>query len=61
MFDWLYQTFCNKIVISYFTDLSNGKYLGELKNGKPWGQGYVMFNNGKSYKGNFVNGLRQGT
>jgi len=40
--------------------IQNGHYLGEVKDGKPWGQGYALWNNGDSYKGEFVNGILEG-
>jgi len=40
--------------------IPNGQYLGEVKDGKPWGQGYALYNEGHSYKGEFVNGICEG-
>lgn len=42
------------------TDFSNGKYVGDVSNRKPSGLGYFLYNNGNSYKGNFVDGRKQG-
>lgn len=46
--------------------LSDGKYIGEHKNGKPHGRGIIYFNSDdsvdrKSYDGEWVNGIREGS
>lgn len=37
-----------------------GIYTGHIKDGKPEGEGKVVFNSGSTFEGNFHNGLRQG-
>ena len=38
----------------------DGKYIGEVKNGKPNGKGRVSWSDGKKYVGEFKNGLPNG-
>ena len=39
---------------------SDGKYIGEIKNGKPNGQGTYTFPDGKKYVGKFKDGKKHG-
>ena len=39
---------------------SDGKYIGEIKNGKPNGQGTYTFPDGKKYEGEFKDGKEHG-
>ena len=39
---------------------SDGKYIGEIKNGKPNGQGTYTFPDGKKYEGKFKDGKEHG-
>ena len=39
---------------------SDGKYIGEIKNGKPNGKGTYTFPDGKKYEGKFKDGKEQG-
>lgn len=44
--------------------LSDGKYIGEHKNGKPHGRGIIYFSSEdkrKSYDGDWINGIREGS
>ena len=36
------------------------KYVGDLKDGKPHGQGEMTYSNGDLYVGDFFNGRRDG-
>ena len=38
----------------------HGKYIGEIKNGKPNGQGTYTFPDGKKYEGKFKDGKEHG-
>jgi len=31
-----------------------------MKDGKPWGKGYILYSSGNSYTGDFVNGKEEG-
>lgn len=43
-------------------NFSNGdKYIGEIKNGVPYGKGTISYTDGAFYAGDFVEGLKQGT
>jgi len=39
---------------------TNGRYEGDLVNGRPHGKGTFFFNDGGRYKGEFVKGVMQG-
>ena len=39
---------------------SNARYEGEVRNGKPHGQGTIVWNDGDRYEGEFVDGNRTG-
>lgn len=68
------KTGCTKLAQSLFKiNMSTGqqsgeimyngcRYVGEYKDGKPYGKGKIYYNDGfiVSYEGNFVDGMRQG-
>ena len=37
-----------------------GEYKGEMLNGKPYGKGVTIYQNGNKYEGEYVRGRRQG-
>ena len=41
-------------------NLENGRYEGEVKNGKPEGKGILYCKNGNRYEGDFKNGKKEG-
>ena len=39
---------------------NDGKYIGEIKNGKPNGTGSITFSDGRKYEGEFKDGKKDG-
>ena len=50
----------NNTIIEQELILPNGKYVGQVVNGKAEGKGFMHYSNGNRYEGYFINNIREG-